>query len=103
MTRSTRDSEARPSADAAASPLDGNSTPEIPTQRRPTKEATPVSKMLELLTVADVLAELKVARSTFYAWKAKGIAPTWRKLPNGELRISREDLLTWYQSLEFAN
>jgi predicted DNA-binding transcriptional regulator AlpA len=62
-----------------------------------------LSGFLELLTVADVLRELQVARSTFYAWKAKGIAPNWRKLPNGELRISRHDLLTWYESLEVAN
>lgn len=62
-----------------------------------------VSKLLELLTVADVLRELQVARSTFYAWKAKGIAPNWRKLPNGELRISRQDLLAWYESLEVAS
>jgi excisionase family DNA binding protein len=61
-----------------------------------------MTKPQERLTVAEVCAELKVSRSTFYEWKAKGIAPRWRKLPNGELRISRADLDKWYEGLEVA-
>lgn len=46
----------------------------------------------ELLTLDDVLAELRVARSTFYKWKATNKAPRCVRLPNGELRVRRNDL-----------
>ena len=52
------------------------------------------------LTVADVIAELGVARSTFNDWRAKGRAPKCLKLPNGELRIRRADLDRWLHDLE---
>ena len=52
------------------------------------------------LTLADVCAELDIARSTFYDWRAKGAAPRCIKLPNGELRIRRADLDTWLADLE---
>jgi excisionase family DNA binding protein len=58
-----------------------------------------MSKPTEQLTIAEVCAELKVSRSTFYEWKAKGRAPRCRKLPNGELRISRKTLDDWMESL----
>jgi excisionase family DNA binding protein len=49
----------------------------------------------EPLTVAEVCAELRVSRSTFYEWRAKGRAPRCVKLPNGELRVRRGDLEQW--------
>lgn len=49
----------------------------------------------ELLTVAEVCAELKVGRSTFYEWRAKRRGPKCIKLPNAELRIRRSDLEDW--------
>ncbi|QTR06358.1 helix-turn-helix domain-containing protein [Saccharothrix algeriensis] len=52
--------------------------------------------------MAEVCAELKVSRSTFYEWKAKGKAPRCRKLPNGEIRVSRAALDKWLESLEGA-
>jgi len=52
----------------------------------------------EQLTVEQVCAELKVARSTLHEWRAKGRAPKIRKLPNGELRIKRRDLDEWLES-----
>lgn len=52
------------------------------------------------LTIADVCAELGVARSTFYDWRAKGTSPTCLRLPNGELRIRRDHLDAWLASLE---
>ncbi|MFL6072520.1 MAG: helix-turn-helix transcriptional regulator [Mycobacteriales bacterium] len=54
----------------------------------------------EKLTLAEVIAELKVSRSTFYEWRAKGRAPRCSRLPNGDLRIRRADLDTWLASLE---
>ena len=47
------------------------------------------------LTVAEVCEELRVARSTFYEWRAKHRAPRCIKLPNGEMRIRRADLDAW--------
>jgi predicted DNA-binding transcriptional regulator AlpA len=55
------------------------------------------------LTVLDFCAELGVARSTFYDWRAKGAAPRCIKLPNGELRIRRVDADNWLNGLEDAS
>jgi predicted DNA-binding transcriptional regulator AlpA len=52
----------------------------------------------EKLTLAEVCAELRIERSTFYDWRAKGRAPAWSKLPNGELRIVRRDLDSWFET-----
>jgi len=52
------------------------------------------------LTIAELCAELGVARSTFYDWRAKGAAPRSMKLPNGEVRIRRADLDAWLTTLE---
>jgi predicted DNA-binding transcriptional regulator AlpA len=48
-----------------------------------------------LLTLAEVLAELKTARSTFDTWRVLGTAPECIKLPNGQLRIRRSALDAW--------
>jgi len=48
-----------------------------------------------MLTVAEVLAELRVARSTFDDWRMKGMAPAHLKLPNGQLRVRRSALDAW--------
>jgi excisionase family DNA binding protein len=54
----------------------------------------------ERLTVAEVCAELRIARSTFYEWRAKGRAPRCIKLPNGDLRIRRSELERWLEAHE---
>ena len=51
------------------------------------------------LTIADVCANLKIARSTFYDWRAAGKSPRCIKLPNGEIRIRQSDLDRWLESL----
>lgn len=51
----------------------------------------------EHLTIPEVCAELKVSRSTFYDWRAKGRAPRCLRLPNGDLRIRRADLEAWLE------
>lgn len=48
-----------------------------------------------LLTISEVLAELKVARSTFDTWRLLGLSPECIKLPNGQLRVRRSALDTW--------
>ncbi len=52
----------------------------------------------EKLTLAELCAELKIQRSTFYDWRAKGRAPRCLKLPNGEIRVARRDLDAWLES-----
>lgn len=54
------------------------------------------------LTITELCEELKVARSTFYEWRAKGRAPRCIKLPNGEIRIRRIDLDRWLDTCEEA-
>jgi predicted DNA-binding transcriptional regulator AlpA len=49
----------------------------------------------ELLSLAEVLAELGVPKSTFFRWKAIGKAPRTIKYPNGSLHIRRADLEAW--------
>jgi excisionase family DNA binding protein len=56
----------------------------------------------EKLTITEVCTELKITRSTFYDWRAKGRAPRCSKLPNGEVRIVRRDLDAWYESCRVA-
>jgi predicted DNA-binding transcriptional regulator AlpA len=51
-----------------------------------------------LLTIAEVLAELQVARSTFDTWRAIGLAPACIKLPNGQIRVRRSVLDAWLAS-----
>lgn len=48
-----------------------------------------------MLTLAEVLAELKIGRSTFDDWRVKGVAPEHIKLPNGQFRIRRSVLDAW--------
>lgn len=55
---------------------------------------------LERLTLAEVCAELRISRSTFYDWRAKGRAPRCIKLPNGDLRIRRSELERWLDTCE---
>ena len=54
----------------------------------------------ELLTIEEVVAELRVPRSTFYRWRQKGIAPRVMKLPSGAVRIRRTALDKWLRGLE---
>jgi predicted DNA-binding transcriptional regulator AlpA len=65
-----------------------------PPRRDPKENRDPDEK----LTLAEVCKELKIGRSTFYDWRAKGEAPECSKLPNGELRILRGELDAWFRS-----
>ncbi|WP_066942337.1 helix-turn-helix transcriptional regulator [Microtetraspora fusca] len=56
-----------------------------------------------LLTLPEVLDELGgVSRRTFYRWREIGHAPKCIKLPNGELRIWRSELMAWLETLREA-
>jgi predicted DNA-binding transcriptional regulator AlpA len=54
------------------------------------------------LTIDDVCADLDIARSTFYDWRAKKRAPRCIKLPNGDIRIRRAEYERWLDSREEA-
>jgi predicted DNA-binding transcriptional regulator AlpA len=54
----------------------------------------------DLLTVDEVLTELRVPRSTWYLWRQTGKAPRAIKLPNGQLRVRRSALVRWLGDLE---
>ncbi len=47
------------------------------------------------LTIMDVCADLQITRSTFYDWRMKRKAPPCFKLPNGALRVRRDDYEEW--------
>lgn len=50
----------------------------------------------QLLTVDEVLEELGgISRRTFYRWRELRLAPRCIRLPNGELRVSRDVLDAW--------
>ncbi|MFE5400526.1 helix-turn-helix transcriptional regulator [Streptomyces sp. NPDC056580] len=56
----------------------------------------------EKLTLTEICKDLKISRSTFYDWRAKGRAPRCIKLPNGDIRVRRSDYEHWLSDREDA-
>lgn len=56
--------------------------------------------MDEMMTIPQVLGVLRVPRSTFYRWRALGVAPRSVKLPNGQIRVRRSALDAWLSERE---
>ncbi|MFK0221931.1 helix-turn-helix transcriptional regulator [Streptomyces vinaceus] len=54
------------------------------------------------MTVKEVIADLRVAPSTFYRWLQLGKAPRSIKLPNGDLRFRRSEYERWLAAREDA-
>ncbi|MFC8857172.1 helix-turn-helix transcriptional regulator [Streptomyces sp. NPDC057144] len=52
----------------------------------------------QMLKLPEVLAEIGMSRAAFYRMRARGQAPRLRKLPNGQVRVSRADLDAWWES-----
>jgi predicted DNA-binding transcriptional regulator AlpA len=63
------------------------------------KEATSVARD-EMLKLSEVIAELRISKSTFYDWRAKGRAPRCLKLPNGDPRVRRSELTRFLDACE---
>jgi excisionase family DNA binding protein len=69
----------------------------------PPAAATPRTKALAgedrrtdaMLTIDEVCAELRIPRSTFYDWRAKGLAPKCITLPSRKVRVERSELEAW--------
>ena len=53
-----------------------------------------------LLTIPEIIAEIRVPRATFYRWRQLHKEPRSIKLPNGDVRIRRSELERWLASLE---
>ena len=53
-----------------------------------------------LLSIPEVISEIRVARATFYRWRQLRIGPRSIKLPNGQVRIRRSSLDAWLRSRE---
>lgn len=66
-------------------------------RRKATRGPRPAERadLGELLTLPEVLATLRVAKSTFFRWRALGKAPQMIKYPNGSLMIDPRDLAAW--------
>ncbi|WP_327324686.1 helix-turn-helix domain-containing protein [Streptomyces sp. NBC_01210] len=56
----------------------------------------------QMLKLGEVLEEIDMSRAAFYRMRARGQAPQLRKLPNGQIRVRRQDLDAWWESCEKA-
>ena len=61
-----------------------------------------MARLERLMTVEQVCDYLEVSRDTWDKWRAKGTGPRARRLPNGSLRISEDDLAVWVDDLVAA-
>jgi excisionase family DNA binding protein len=71
---------------------------------RDTGPATPADEPAPapdaLLTIEEVIAELRVSRAAFYRWRRRGTGPAEVRLPGGGVRIRRSALGAWLCRLE---
>lgn len=56
----------------------------------------------EMLTIAEVIAEIGLPKATFYRWRQLRKGPKSIKLPNGAVRIRRSELERWIAGMEEA-
>jgi len=53
-----------------------------------------------LLTIEEVITELRVSRAAFYRWRRLGAGPPVVRLPGGGVRVRRSALTWWLRHLE---
>lgn len=61
-----------------------------------------------MLTVDEILEDLgdekgPLPRRTWQEWRRKGTAPRCIKLPNGKIRVRREEYKRWLESREMPS
>ena len=61
-----------------------------------------VVQLHDKLTVADICADLRISRRTFYEWRMKGTGPECIPLPNGELRVTVSEYKRWLDARKKA-
>lgn len=61
-----------------------------------------MARLERLMTVEQVCDYLEVSRDTWDKWRSKGTGPQARRLPNGSLRITEDDLAAWVDELVAA-
>ena len=54
----------------------------------------------DFLTLDEFLQLMSVPRSTFFRWKAIGLAPRHYKMPNRQIRIRRSEFESWLTARE---
>ena len=73
---------------------------------RKARIANSAERQAEWLSMADFCRELVVSRATAYKWSSAGPAsgkfPRYRRLPNGQIRIRRDDYEEWLDGLDPA-
>ncbi len=53
-----------------------------------------------LLTIDEVIAELRVSRAAFYRWRRQEAGPAVVRLPGGGVRVRRSALTAWLNRME---
>lgn len=56
--------------------------------------------VVKIMTIDEVIEELRVPRATFYRWRQLGKGPKSYKLPNGAVRIRRTEFEHWLSGWE---
>ena len=67
--------------------------------RHPGRQPAPAPDAL--LTIEEVIAQLRVSRAAFYRWRRRGTGPAEVRLPGGGVRIRRSALQAWLCRLEY--
>ncbi len=75
-------------------------TPTAPGRPAATPDGAPGTADDPLLTIDEVIAELRVSRAAFYRWRRQGAGPPTVRLPGGGVRVRRSALTAWLRRLE---
>ena len=75
-------------------------TPTAPGRPAATPAEGPGTADDPLLTIDEVIAELRVSRAAFYRWRRQGAGPPAVRLPGGGVRVRRSALTAWLRRLE---
>ena len=83
-------------------PTDGPplGTPTAPGRPPATPAEGPGTQEDPLLTIDEVIAELRVSRAAFYRWRRQGAGPAVVRLPGGGVRVWRSALSAWLRRME---
>lgn len=72
----------------------------VPAPAAPAGEPDGPAGSDQLPTLEEVIAELRVSRTTFYRWRRQDTGPPAVRLPGGGVRIRRSALRQWLHRLD---